>query len=172
MSSIVVSRSGDFCVIAQQLLGGADDRLREPCIIQYVKNLREDSCIRDMRAIPSQKIVYVMVGNHCDMKGIDARGSRKNRFPQDLFGDVQDRLLEGQERDARQFLESTLSEGGITSTAGDQRLDRQHRPAAEQALPRRAGGGLGGRHGRRRKSGTNSGTNRGRQRSSGAINPA
>ena len=47
---------------------------------------------------------------------------------------------------------------------GDQRLDRQHRPAAEQALPRRAGGGLGGRHWRRRKSGNNSGTISSRQR--------
>jgi hypothetical protein len=48
------------------------------------------------------------------MKGIDARGPRENRFPQDLFGDVQDRLLEGQERDARQHLESALSEREIT----------------------------------------------------------
>jgi integrase len=47
---------------------------------------------------------------------------------------------------------------------GDQRLDRRHRPAAEQALPRRAGGGLGGRDWRRRKSGTTSGTISSRQR--------
>ena len=83
-------------------------------MIQCVKNLGKDSCIRDMRTIPLQKIVNVMVGDHCDMKGIDGRGSRENRFPQDFFGDVQDRLLEGQERDARQHLESALSESVIT----------------------------------------------------------
>ena len=113
MSSIVVSRSGDFCVIAQQLLGRTDDRPREPRLIQYVKHLWQDSCVRDVRAIPRQQIVYVVVGDHRDMKGVDARGSRQNRFLQDLFGDIQYRCLDGQERDARQRFESSLSESGI-----------------------------------------------------------
>ena len=73
MSSIVVSRSGDFCVIVQQLLGRADDRSREPRPVQYVKNLGQNSRIRDVRAVPRQQIVYVMVSNHRDMKGVDAR---------------------------------------------------------------------------------------------------
>jgi len=59
-------------------------------MIEYVKNLWTDSGIRDMRAIPRQEVVYVMMGDHRDMKGIDARGSRQNRFSQNLFGDFQD----------------------------------------------------------------------------------
>ena len=73
-------------------------------MIEYVKNLWKDSGIRDMRAIPRQKVVYVMMGDHRDMKGIDARGSRQNRFSQNLFGDFQDCLVDGQARDARQRL--------------------------------------------------------------------
>ncbi len=83
-------------------------------MIQYVKNLGEDSCIRDMRAIPSQKVVYVMVGSHRDMEGIDARRSWQNCFSQDCFGDVQDCLLDREDRNARQRLEAALSEGRIT----------------------------------------------------------
>lgn len=59
-------------------------------------------------------MVYVTVGDHCDAEGIEARGSQENRFRQDLFGDVQDCLLDGQESDARHNLESALSESGIT----------------------------------------------------------
>jgi hypothetical protein len=54
-------------------------------MIEYVKNLWKDSGIRDMRPIPRQEGVYVMMGDHRDMKGIDARGSRQNRFSQNLF---------------------------------------------------------------------------------------
>jgi hypothetical protein len=114
MSSIVVSRSGDFCVIVQQLLGRADDRPREPRMIEYVKNLWKDSGIRDMRAIPRQEVVYVMMGDHRDMKGIDACGSRQNRFSQNLFGDFQDCPFNRQDRDTCEHLESTLGQGGIT----------------------------------------------------------
>jgi hypothetical protein len=102
MSSIVVSRSGDFCVIVQQLLRRADDRSREPRPVQDVKNLGQDSRIRDVRAVPRQQVVCVMVSNHRDMKGVDARRSRQNRFPQYFFGDFQDRLLDRQDRDTRQ----------------------------------------------------------------------
>ena len=106
MSSIVVSRSGDFCVIVQQLLGRADDRPREPRMIEYVKNLWKDSGIRDMRAISRQEVVYVMMGDHRDMKGIDARRSRQNRFPEYFFGDFQDRLLDRQDGHVLQSLKA------------------------------------------------------------------
>ena len=114
MSSIVVSRSGDFCVIVQQLLGRADDRSREPRPVQYVKNLGQNSRIRDVRAVPRQQIVYVMVSNHRDMKGVDARRSRQNCLPEYFFGDFQDRLLDRQDRDVGQCLEATLSQSRIT----------------------------------------------------------
>ena len=68
-------------------------------MIEYTKNLWKDSGIRDMRAIPRQEVVYVMMCDHRDMKGIDARGSRQNRFSQNLFGDFQDCLVDGQDRD-------------------------------------------------------------------------
>jgi hypothetical protein len=83
-------------------------------MIEYAKNLGKDSGIRDMRAIPRQEVVYVMMGDHRDMKGIDARGSRQNRFSQNLFGDVQDCPLNRQDRDTRQRLQSALCEGGIS----------------------------------------------------------
>ena len=63
-------------------------------MIEYVKNLWKDSGIRDMQ-------------------GIDARGSRQNRFSQNLFGDFQDCRVDGQDRDARQRFQSALCEGGI-----------------------------------------------------------
>lgn len=47
-------------------------------------------------------IVYVMVSNHRDVKGIDARRSWQNRFPEYFFGDFQDRLLGRQDRDTGQ----------------------------------------------------------------------
>jgi hypothetical protein len=59
------------------------------------------------------QVVYVMVSNHRDTKGVDARRSRQNRFPQYFFGDFQDRLLDRQDRDTRQRVEAALSEGGI-----------------------------------------------------------
>lgn len=55
-----------------------------------------------------------MVSNHRDMKGVDARRSRQNRFPQYFFGDFQDRLLDREDRYVLQSLEAALSEGGIT----------------------------------------------------------
>ena len=58
-----------------------------------------------------------MVNNHRDMKGVDARRSRQNRFPEYFFGDFQDRLLDRQDRDTRQRLEAALSEGGTPSAA-------------------------------------------------------
>ena len=66
-----------------------------------------------MRAVPSQKIVYVVMSDHRDMKGIDAGRWRENGFSQDLVGNVQDRLVDGQERNARQQFESALSKSGI-----------------------------------------------------------
>lgn len=55
-----------------------------------------------------------MVGNHSDMKCIDGRRSRQNRFFENRFGDVQDGVLDGEDGDARQRLESVMSERGIT----------------------------------------------------------
>lgn len=55
-----------------------------------------------------------MVSDHRDMKGVDARRSWQNRFPQYFFGDFQDRLLDRQDRDARQCLKPALSQSRIT----------------------------------------------------------
>jgi hypothetical protein len=75
-------------------------------MIEYVKNLWKDSGIRDMRAISRQEVVYVMMGDHRDMKGIDARRSRQNRFPEYFFGDFQDRLLDRQDGHVLQSLKA------------------------------------------------------------------
>jgi hypothetical protein len=55
-----------------------------------------------------------MVSNHRDMKGVDARRSQQNCFPEYFFGDFQDRLLDRQDRDVGQCLEATLSQSRIT----------------------------------------------------------
>jgi hypothetical protein len=114
MSSIVVSRSGDFCVIVQQLLRRADDRPRESSAVQYAKNLGKDSGIRDMRAVPRQQVVYLLMSHHGDMQGVDTRRSWQNRLSQDLFGNAQDCPLNRQDRDTCERLESTVGQGGIT----------------------------------------------------------
>ena len=116
-------------------------------MIEYVKNLWKDSGIRDMRAIPRQEVVYVMMGDHCDMKGIDACGSRQNRFSQNLFGDFQDCLVDGQDRDAGQRLPSALCEGGIPISCLVEHVLRGHEflvqpfrgpPPLRKELPRRS----------------------------------
>ena len=84
-------------------------------MIEYVKNLWKDSGIRDMRAISRQEVVYVMMGDHRDMKGIDARRSRQNRFPEYFFGDFQDRLLDRQDGHVLQSLKAAGRNAGEAS---------------------------------------------------------
>ena len=55
-----------------------------------------------------------VVSNHRDMKRVDTRRSRQNRFPEYFFSDFQDFLLDRKDRDARQRLEAALSKAGIT----------------------------------------------------------